>query len=350
MIRGLDLMRHGKQTIFFSSSEDMKELDDESIDVIITSPPYNIDKDYSGNGGKYDDNKSRETYLGFLGRVFNECYRVASSKCVFFLNICDSAMDQGKSEDVVRVAARVGFRRLQTIIWVKSIFGKGHYTPSGGNRRLNNVWESIFVLVKSEKYEIEPKNIGIPYSDKFNVGRYADSDVRDAGNVWFVPYSKTTGKNVKKGHDAPFPIELSVKCLKLVKDPVSVLDPFAGTGSTLRAAEYLGIAGYGYEPYPRLDVINERMLEPVVTDDSPLLPQLETYGDFLSSVLERLFLLVPRDKIDSILKEFSARDKKRFSWACLDLDKKGLFFLTFFTSTVKNEQRVKQTGLMKFLS
>ena len=223
------------QTLFFKSSEEMSELADQSIDVIITSPPYNRGKTYSSDMGKqYNDQREEEDYLEFLRTVWKECLRVAKDSAVFFLNIGDSAQDQGKSEQVAQSAEEAGWIRIQDIIWIKSFLGKGHYTPSGGNRRLNNIWEHIYFFVKDKKkYAIEPKKIGIPYADKSNIGRYSEVDLRDAGNVWFIPYVKTTGASVKKGHDAPFPIGLPYKCLQLVNKADKVLDPFGGTGSTL---------------------------------------------------------------------------------------------------------------------
>ncbi len=204
------------QTIYYKSSEDMHEIESNSIDVIITSPPYNRDKRYSDDiGDIYNDKQPKDEYFQFLSRVWQECYRVLNPKGIFFLNIGDAAPDQGLSAEVVQLAVKVGFHRLQTIIWIKSLLGKGHFTPSGGSRRLNNVWENIFVLVKDKKsYYINPKAIGIPYADKSNIGRYAEEDIRDAGNVWLIPYSKTTGATIKKGHEAPFPIELPYLCIK----------------------------------------------------------------------------------------------------------------------------------------
>ncbi|MHA1978109.1 MAG: DNA-methyltransferase [Candidatus Hodarchaeales archaeon] len=254
--------KFGRQIIYYKSSEDMKEVKDSSIDLIVTSPPYNRSKVYSDDEGNvYDDQKSESEYETFLSRVWSECYRVLSSKGMFFLNIGDSANNQGFSNDIAELVTKTGFLRLQTIIWLKSFLGRGHYTPSGRSRRLNNIFEFIFVFVKDRKsYQINPPVIGIPYADKSNIGRYAKSDLRDAGNVWFIPYSRTTGSTIKKGHEAPFPIELAYKCIKLTCAK-NVLDPFAGTGSTLAAARILDIDGIGYEKFPRREVIRQRVTE-----------------------------------------------------------------------------------------
>lgn len=309
----------GNQTIFFKSATNMEEIAPNSIDAIITSPPYNVGKNYSLDGKAYNDAKSSNEYLSFLTTVFRECFRVASDKCLLFLNIGDSAKSQGKSEDVVKCAVNAGFTRLQTIIWVKSIFGKGHYTPSGRNRRLNNLWEYIFVLYKTKNYEINPKAIGIPYSDKSNIGRYSPVDLRDAGDIWFIPYTKTTGKKIKKGHDAPFPVELPLKCLKLMRNPQRVLDPFAGTGSTLRAAKELGIEGYGYELMPWVELIQERLNFPINEVSTPLLPQMEQNMSFLTQFVDKCIETFPEERIKAILDEFKLIPQRQFLWASKDI-------------------------------
>ncbi len=280
-----EVIKIGNQTIYIKSSESMDEIKDKTMDVIVTSPPYNRGKHYSDD---YDDNLPDSQYLELLYKVFSECFRVLKDNSLFFLNIGDSAIDQGKSEKVVNVAEKVGFNRIQSIIWVKSILGKGHYTPSGGNKRLNNIWEYIFVLSKGKDYELDVKSIGIKYADKSNIGRYSDEDLRDAGNVWLINYAKTTGKTIKKGHEAPFPIELPYRCIKLAKAG-NVLDPFAGTCSTLAAAHYLGIPGYGYEKYPIIDVMKDRILHGnFVPQEQILLPELEKTVEILNEFLVKI--------------------------------------------------------------
>lgn len=318
----MDFLDMDNQRIFLKSSEDMSEIQENSIDSIITSPPYNVGKKY---GDTYNDKKPIDEYFSMLRKVFSECYRVASERCIFFLNIGDSADSQGKSEMVAKIVEDVGFKRIQTIIWVKSIFGKGHYTPSGGGRRLNNVWEYIFMFSKTNSYSINPKNIGIPYTDKTNIMRFTGEDIRDAGDVWFIPY-KTTGATIKKGHAAPFPTNLPLRCLRLLNNPRNVLDPFVGTGSTLRAAKEVGIFGYGYELFPLIDVIQEKLNEPICEDPYPMIPQMETYIDFTSKFIGYLIECTSAETIMKILDKFSVNEKRKFLWSCDDLGKKVIDF------------------------
>ncbi len=285
------------QTVFFKSSEDMSEIEDESIDVIITSPPYNRGKKYTSDDGEIHDDKMEENeYLSFLTEIWKESYRVAKESAVFFLNIGDSAVDQGKSEKVAISAENASWLRIQDIVWVKSFLGKGHYTPSGGNRRLNNLWEHIYLFVKNKnEYKIDPKAIGIPYTDKSNIGRYSDKDLRDPGNVWLIPYVKTTGATIKKGHEAPFPIGLPYRCIKMVPNAETVLDPFGGTCSTLAACLKLGVKGYAYEKYPRVEVIKSRISEGKNFHESEenLIPHLELSLKLLNDMLSDSSIILP---------------------------------------------------------
>ena len=311
------------QKVFFSSSESMTEIENDTIDTIITSPPYNRGKKYSDSeGNQYNDKLPEKEYQALLLRVWNECFRILNPKGVFFLNIGDSAQDQGKSEMVVKLAETVGFIRIQTIIWIKSFLGRGHYTPSGGDKRLNNIWEHIFILVKDKKkFQIYPKDIGIPYADKSNIGRYAEADLRDAGNIWFIPYSKTTGATIKKGHDAPFPIELPLKCMQLTRAK-TVVDPFLGTGATLSAAKILGVSGFGYEKYPRKDVIQEvissgstNLLENM-RNEQILLPHLDLTLNYLLDIIKvveevRLEQFIQQDSNLKIKEEISKKAQEQ---------------------------------------
>ncbi|MFX1512715.1 MAG: DNA methyltransferase, partial [Promethearchaeota archaeon] len=115
-------------------------------------------------------------------------------------------------------------------------------------------------------------------------------DLRDAGNAWLIPYRKTTGATIKKGHEAPFPIELPYRCIKLTPNCQRVLDPFGGTCSTLAAAEYLGIEGTAYELFPRRKVIIERItsINTFIPQDDILIPHLEQTILVLSKNLKKI--------------------------------------------------------------
>ena len=121
-----------------------------------------------------------------------------------------------------------GFEWIDTITWVKN-----HYTPVQGNKRVNNLTEFIFKLAKGNNYSLNRLSVGVPYTDKSNVGRYSDKDLRCAGNVWYISY-ETIQRKDQKHHKDRFPVDLPRRCIKLsgIEKGSVVLDPFSGGMTT----------------------------------------------------------------------------------------------------------------------
>jgi site-specific DNA-methyltransferase (adenine-specific) len=170
----------------------------------------------------------------------------------FFLNVGSTSTDPWVAFDVAR-AFKEAFVLQNTILWAKSVsIGEdtiGHFKPITSRRFLNNNHESIFHFTKTGEVEIDRLSVGVPFKDKSNIARWGhDTDRRCGGNVWVIPYKTVRSKAQKFDHPAGFPVELPARCIKLhgVKD-ATVLDPFAGTGTTLVAAESLGCNGIGIE-------------------------------------------------------------------------------------------------------
>jgi site-specific DNA-methyltransferase (adenine-specific) len=98
--------------------------------------------------------------------------------------------------------------------------------------------------------------MGVPYKDKSNIARFKGikEDKRCRGNVWFIPYPTTHGA---KDHPASFPIDLPLWCIQLAGTTGTVLDPFAGSGTTLLAASQLGLDSIGIDISPGYKAIWE---------------------------------------------------------------------------------------------
>jgi site-specific DNA-methyltransferase (adenine-specific) len=221
------------------------------VDVIVTSPPYNIGTNYA----THDDNLPLADYLSWMEEVARECRRVLRDDGSFFLNIGDRPSDELRS---LKVAERIcrHFRLQNTIHWIKSIaapeegVNMGHYKPVNSDRYLNNAQEYIFHFSKTGSTCLDKLAIGVPYQDKSNIGRWkkATRDLRDRGNTWFIPYETVTGA---KPHPAAFPEKLPEMCIRLhgqrEEPPLLVLDPFMGTGTTAVAARRLGCRYVGFE-------------------------------------------------------------------------------------------------------
>ncbi len=242
----------GNQTIVRGDCLDvLPTLPAASVDVIVTSPPYNIGIAYRS----YDDRLPREKYLAWLAEVGNRLARVLKPDGSFFLNVGSTGSDPWIAMDVAG-AFRENFVLQNHIVWAKSVsVGDdtfGHFKPITSRRYLNQNHEQLFHFTLSGAVEVDRLAVGVPFKDKSNIARWGHArDRRCAGNVWFIPYRTVRSKAQKFDHPAGFPVELPERCIRLHgADGATVLDPFLGAGSTLVAAERLGCAGIGIEIDP----------------------------------------------------------------------------------------------------
>ncbi|HEV8386389.1 MAG TPA: site-specific DNA-methyltransferase [Nitrososphaera sp.] len=230
-----------------------------SVDVVVTSPPYNIGVRYSS----YNDSMPRSKYLEWIEQVGIAAKSALAEDGSFFLNVGNKPRDQWIAWDVAAVL-RKHFVLQNVMHWVKSIainksdvgnypnisgdIAVGHFKPIVSNRFLNDCHEYIFHFTKTGDVHLDKLAIGIPYQDKSNIGRWksAKADLRDRGNTWFIPYETIKSKS-DRPHPATFPEKLPEMCIKLHGSAKLVMDPFAGIGSTAAAAISLGSSFVGFE-------------------------------------------------------------------------------------------------------
>jgi site-specific DNA-methyltransferase (adenine-specific) len=242
--------------------EVFRQLPSHSVDVIVTSPPYNLGIEYS----KYQDTLSRSDYLEWTNTWVAAATRVLSPDGSLFLNVGAKPSDPWTALDVAQTVR--SHLRLQNIIhWVKSIaieqklagaaagltrdLAVGHYKPINSERFLNDCHEFVFHFTTQGTTPLDRLALGVPYQDQSNIGRWrgAADGVRCRGNTWFIPYETIQRRDRDRPHPATFPTKLPEQCLRLhgVSRVRVAMDPFRGLGSTAVACARLGIEFMGAE-------------------------------------------------------------------------------------------------------
>jgi len=222
-------------TIFNSSSETMSELPDNSVHLMVTSPPYNVGKDY-------DDDLTLDEYLSFLKRVWAETYRAlvpGGRACINVANLGRKPYIPLHAF-IIHDMNEIGFLMRGEIIWDKGASASSSTAwgswQSASNPTLRDTHEYILVFSKGnfrrEKLDGRADTIS---KEEF---------LEFTKSVW--SFSAESAKKI--GHPAPFPIELPYRLIQLYtfKDEV-VLDPFMGSGQTALAALKAGRHYVGYE-------------------------------------------------------------------------------------------------------
>ncbi len=243
--------------------EGMKTLGNESVDIVVTSPPYNLGTKY----GTYKDNKTPQEYLDWSCAWTKEVKRVLKPKGSFFLNLgaCPSNPLIPHELVVTLKGEDVGFVLQNTFHWIKSIaiqtkdgqlLSAGHYKPIHSSRYVNDCHEYVFHLTKQGDTPLDRLGLGVPYMHKSNIGRWAHTkgrDLRCRGNNWFIPYKTIVSRSKQRPHPATFPVELAANCIKIhgFRPDLVMLDPFVGIGHSALAAKECGVrhfTGFDIDP------------------------------------------------------------------------------------------------------
>ncbi len=255
--------RKTKHLLVFGDSENMCELKDESIHLIVTSPPYyNAPFDYP------DLFKSYEEYIEKMRKVIKEIKRVLAQGRIVCV-VCDDILIEGKKypvvSDLTQIFLEEGFIYRDRIIWVKP---EGYIRISRRSGVLlqhpypmyfypDNLQESILIFQKGKfNYNLIPKNI--KEESKVDLEEYLQN--KWYLNVWNITNVLPLNNRLEEGI-AAFPIEIPYRLIKLFSYVgETVLDPFMGSGTTNKVAMMLGRNSVGYELDKELiDVVKEKL-------------------------------------------------------------------------------------------
>ena len=238
--------------VFWGDARAMSDLPDASVHLVVTSPPYWQLKDY-GCASQIGWNDSLETYFASLEAVWRECHRVLHGGCRMCINIGDQfarAATYGRYKviplhaQIIADAERAGFDFMGQIIWQKvtsqnasgggAVMGSFPF-PRNGIVKLDSEYILLFKkLGDAPKPTLEQKEKSAMTGDEWN--------------RFFAGHWNFAGEKQGDGHIAMFPVELPRRLIRMFSFAgETVLDPFLGSGTTVKAAMECGRIGIGWE-------------------------------------------------------------------------------------------------------
>lgn len=261
--------------IIFGDAQNMKELEDNSVHLVVTSPPYfNAPFDYPDLFRSYDE------FLTLIRNVARELKRVLDKGRIAAF-VVDDTLIKGKKypvvADITKIFIEEGFKYRERIVWVKP---EGYIRISRRSGVLlqhpypmyyypDNLQESILIFQNGEfDYKKIPKEL--KEESKIDIQEYQKE--KWYLNVWQITNVLPINNRLEKGI-AAFPEEIPYRLIKLYSyKGETVLDPFMGSGTTLKVALELGRRAVGYEiDIELLDVIKKKLKinQLVLNENSP---------------------------------------------------------------------------------
>ena len=251
--------------VIFGDSRQMPELEDESIHLVVTSPPYWCIKDYA-HPGQIGYEQPYEDYLGDLEHVLRECHRVLHKGCRAAVNIGDQylrASEHGRYRvkpipaDLIAIGQEIGFDFMGNIIWRKvsttNTTGGGCWMGSIYHPKDGHVTYEHEYIILFRKRGDWPR----PTKEQKEESRLTKQQRSD----WFRGIWEIAPER-QEGHVAQFPVELPRRLIKMYSFAgETVLDPFLGSGTTSLAADMEGRDSVGYEINPDFKPLIREKLE-----------------------------------------------------------------------------------------
>ncbi|HEB75625.1 MAG TPA: site-specific DNA-methyltransferase [Nitrospirae bacterium] len=248
-------------------ARDLSFIEDESVHLVLTSPPYWNLKKYRDSPGQLGHIDQYEAFLSELERVWGEVYRVlvpgGRLVCVVG-DVCVSRRAFGRHlvfplhADICVICRRTGFDNLNPIIWHK--ISNAKYEVANGSKFLGKPYEPNAIIKNDIEFILMQRKPG-GYRRPSNTQRERSRISKKDFNEWFQQIWNIPGASTRS-HPAPFPLELALRIVRMfsfVED--TVLDPFCGTGTTMIASLRSGRNSIGVEIEPEYCRMAARQLK-----------------------------------------------------------------------------------------
>jgi len=220
----------------------MPFIPDESVHLVVTSPPYWNLKRYNESEGQLGHINDYEDFLAEIGKVFKECFRVlvpgGRLVCVVG-DVCLSRREFGRHvvfplhSDICVVCRRLGFDNLNPIIWHK--ISNANYEVQNGTKFLGKPYEPNAIIKNDIEFILMQRKPGGYRQPTLEQRRLSMIEKKDY-KVWFQQFWNITGASTRQ-HPAPYPLELASRLVRMFSFwGDTVLDPFCGSGTTMAAA------------------------------------------------------------------------------------------------------------------
>jgi DNA modification methylase len=237
-------------------ARDLSFLEDASVHLIVTSPPYWNLKQYNDTAGQLGHIQDYETFLKELERVWRHAFRVlvpgGRLVCVVG-DVCVARRDFGRHlvfplhADICVICRRIGFDNLNPIIWYK--IANASYEVANGSKFLGKPYEPNAIIKNDMEFILMQRKPG-GYRKPSDAQRDASKISKDEFDHWFRQIWNIPGASTKH-HPAPFPLELATRLVRMFSFVGDiVLDPFCGSGTTMIAAFRTGRNSIGVEIDP----------------------------------------------------------------------------------------------------
>jgi DNA modification methylase len=223
-------------------SRDLSFLDDNSIHLVVTSPPYWNLKRYNENPDQLGHIQDYEAFLFELEKVWRHVYRilVPGGRLVCVVgDVCVARRDFGRHlvfplhADICVICRRIGFDNLNPIIWHK--IANASYEVENGSKFLGKPYEPNAIVKNDMEFILMQRKPG-GYRKPTNAQREASRINKEDFDRWFQQIWNITGASTKQ-HPAPFPLGLATRLVRMFSfTGDTVLDPFCGSGTTMIAA------------------------------------------------------------------------------------------------------------------